>query len=306
MSAITLSDSGEVTTDPEEQTFSVKFKDPIFEEYVVSHYDLDLDGFLSYEEAENVVALNLSGKKITDFTGIEHLVNLEILDCSSNKMTELDLRKNAKLKVLVCDQNVSLDTITLSGAVNLENLSSLNTAIRALDLRTVQKLKYLRLDSCGSLEYLKLGDASDLEEIYISSTKLKTLNLSTCRSLRILDVASCDLATLNLSACINLETLDCIANDLTALDLRNCPKVSSLDVNSNPLCILELGDNPYLTSVNLQNYYVPLQARWHPYPLLLPYLQTQCRINVLLPLHLPVDLLPEAQVHILLIHLQYQ
>ena len=103
MSAITLSDSGEVTTDPEEQTFSVKFKDPIFEEYVVSHYDLDLDGFLSYEEATKIIAVNVPSKKITDFTGIEHMINLEALDCSDNKMTELYLKANTKLKRLNCE-----------------------------------------------------------------------------------------------------------------------------------------------------------------------------------------------------------
>lgn len=255
MSPITLGASGKVTPDAE-QDFAVKFKDPIFEEYVVSHFDLDCDGFLSFEEAENVVVLDVSGKKISDFTGIEHLVNLETLDCSNNTMTELDLRANTKLKMLKCDQNSSVDTLMLSGVVDLESLSFTNAGkVRVLDLSSCHKLKYLTFTYCSMLKEVKFGTMSDLREIHMTkagSTKLdKQLDLSTCGSLRELEVYGLGLKSLNLSSCPNLEILNCSQNDLTELDLTYCQKLSSLNVKLNPLCVLKLGDNPYITSVEL-------------------------------------------------------
>ena len=44
-------------------------------------------------------------QNLTDLIGIDKLINLEILDCYNNQLTELDLSKNIKLEYLYCHNN---------------------------------------------------------------------------------------------------------------------------------------------------------------------------------------------------------
>lgn len=232
----------------------VKFADAIFEEYVVSRYDVDVDGVLSFEEATKILSLDLSSMKITDLSGIEHMINLEVLECDGNKFTSLDLKSNAKLRILKCNSNSQLDTINLSGNVNLESLTCSSTKIRVLDLRAATNLKYLHYTSASALQKVRFRDASALEIMEIASASaLKNLDLSTCTSLRELELPSCGLTVLDLSACRNLIILDCGGNNIEMLDLSRCTRITSLDCVCRSLSQLNMGDNPYVTSVTLSD-----------------------------------------------------
>ena len=232
----------------------VKFADAIFEGYVVSRYDVDVDGVLSFEEATKILSLDLSSMNITDLSGIEHMINLEVLECDGNKFTSLDLKSNAKLRILKCNSNSQLDTINLSGNVNLESLTCSGTKIRVLDLRAATNLKYLHYTSASALQKVRFRDASALEIMEIASASaLKNLDLSTCTSLRELELPSCGLTVLDLSACRNLIILDCGGNNIEMLDLSRCTRITSLDCVCRSLSQLNMGDNPYVTSVTLSN-----------------------------------------------------
>jgi len=56
-------------------------------------------------EIARVYSLPVSGKGITDLTGIEDFENLEILNCSNNQIDTLDLSSNTSLVTVECNNN---------------------------------------------------------------------------------------------------------------------------------------------------------------------------------------------------------
>ena len=59
---------------------------------------------------------------ITELKGLDKLVNLEVLYCYQNKITELNLNKLINLKYLYCDNNKLTELKGLDKLVNLREL----------------------------------------------------------------------------------------------------------------------------------------------------------------------------------------
>ena len=74
------------------------FPDGNFRDIVLESCDIDHDNKLSAEEIADVIALDIEDEFISDLTGLEYFTALEVLDCSDNKLTSLDLSHNTKLK----------------------------------------------------------------------------------------------------------------------------------------------------------------------------------------------------------------
>ena len=75
------------------------FPDDNFRNWVLEQ-SYGKDGLLSPSEIADVTSIDVSGKSISDLTGIEYFAALTSLDCPSNNLTNLDLSKNTKLKNL--------------------------------------------------------------------------------------------------------------------------------------------------------------------------------------------------------------
>ena len=80
------------------------FPDDTFREEI-GLYDMDGDGWLSETEAETVTSISLPGMGISTLKGIEYLTQLTYLDCSDNRLTDLDVRNNRELVTLLCTGN---------------------------------------------------------------------------------------------------------------------------------------------------------------------------------------------------------
>jgi hypothetical protein len=83
----------------------VKISDTRFKSYLLEHFDKNGDGNLSLAEAKEIKEINCRGMEIENLDGIEKFENLESLDCSNNKLDELEIRYNRKLNKLVCTGN---------------------------------------------------------------------------------------------------------------------------------------------------------------------------------------------------------
>ena len=103
------------------------FPDDIFREYVLTKFDKNGDGYLSYVSTEDegyyehkaVESIDVGYKGIADLTGIEYFENLHSLDCSDNQLTGvLDLSGFKELHRLDCSNNQLSD-------VKLYNLSEM-------------------------------------------------------------------------------------------------------------------------------------------------------------------------------------
>ena len=93
------------------------FPDEVFRNYISVNFDINKNNILSDTEINevkqiNVSSTNLNYKEIYNLQGIAYFTNLEVLDCSDNKLISLDLSKNIKLIEVYCENNqlANLDT----------------------------------------------------------------------------------------------------------------------------------------------------------------------------------------------------
>jgi Leucine-rich repeat (LRR) protein len=83
----------------------VEISDANFKSYLLENFDKNGDGNISLSEAKGIREINCSGMDIENLDGIEKFENLESLDCSNNKLDELEIRYNRKLNKVVCNGN---------------------------------------------------------------------------------------------------------------------------------------------------------------------------------------------------------
>ena len=91
---------------------ALNFPDVRFRSYV-SLYDFDKNGTLSPEEIEKVEEMRCNDREIADLTGIGVFRALKVLYCYGNKLTTLDMSRNAALETLSCYDN-SLTTLNVT------------------------------------------------------------------------------------------------------------------------------------------------------------------------------------------------
>lgn len=184
---------------------------------------LDLTVFAGQEfqfeytkEAPNDPQANTVGpagriSRITNLTGIEYLGNLEEFYLYENRITQLDLSKNPKLR-LVSVQYTRVQSLILANNPTLELLFCNNNQLAQLDLSQCPKLNRLEC------QY----------------NALVSLDIAKCRELRYLDCHQNDLTRLDLSQNLALEYAILSHNRLTEMpDLRHHRKIDALDVEYN-------------------------------------------------------------------------
>ena len=102
----------------------VEIPDANFKAYLLEKFDKNKDGNISLSEAKAVKEINCPGKDIESFNGIEKFINITLLDCSNNKLDELDIRYNKKLNKLVCKGNIPgmFIYVPMSGKLRNQNI----------------------------------------------------------------------------------------------------------------------------------------------------------------------------------------
>jgi|SRR6185437_14251499 len=105
----------------------------------------------SQERRKNIRELDFSGKnksyneKLKGSLNLEEFVNLEKLNCSSNKITELDLTNCPNLKNLDCSFN-GLTSLDVSNCLNLTEINCYNNYLTNIYLPTdSEKLELINL-----------------------------------------------------------------------------------------------------------------------------------------------------------------
>jgi len=138
-------------------TWLKEFPDEIFRGVVMSEIGAanelsaispaDLEELRSHEE----MFLDFMG--IKDLTGIKYLSNLQLLSCSYNELTSLDLRNNPALLEVVCNDN-ELASVNIAGNRVLEYLILPNNDLSTLDVSTNVALEMLdvRLNNIPSTD----------------------------------------------------------------------------------------------------------------------------------------------------------
>ena len=243
--------------------------------------------FVEWDESQpkRVVALELKGFGLLgrlDVAGLDKLVmldcsdnglvelsklprGLQVLDCSHNFLTTLDVSGLKQLKELNCWVNL-LSSLDLAGATAVEELRCTDNRLTKLDVAELSNLVDL---DCGEnqLTELDVKNLTALQYLGCEENQLTVLDVSKLCALKNLNCRKNQLAELDTAQLANLGYLDCSGNQLTALNtellkhvdifvcsdnrltalsVANMRGLEDLYCQGNPLQELELGQIPYL------------------------------------------------------------
>ncbi len=249
---------------------NVNIPDPNFRSALIAQgVDTNGDGTIQVSEAQGVSLLNVSNNNITDLSGIEEFINLEILDCTwnnltdlnvssnvnltqlistENQLTDLDVSSNLNLEYLICNDN-QLTNLNVSNCANLVALYSNNNQLANLDISDCLGLEYLRCNN-NQLTYLITSSNENLITLYCSSNQLVSLDLSNNINLITVDCHSNALHNLNLYNAEKLEHIYCQENNLSNLDISENKNLHFLNCKYNGLSLLDASKNAHLTTLD--------------------------------------------------------
>ena len=137
------------------------FPDNNFRAWLIAQ-DFGSDYILSYDEIEATKSIDVSGKGISDLTGLEFF----------SALTDLN-----------CEANWNLSTLDVSPFRDLESLKCNTNALTSLDVSMARSLKTLKC-SYNQLTSLTFGEMNgSLEEIDCGHNQLTSLDVSECPKL---------------------------------------------------------------------------------------------------------------------------
>ena len=113
---------------------SSNFPDDNFRSYISAVIDESGDEVLSQSEINAVTDIYVIAAEVSNLKGIEKFTNLEVLDCSSNAISSLNLSSNTKLKELKCNDN-KLTSLDISKNPSLEVLDITGNSIASIDVK---------------------------------------------------------------------------------------------------------------------------------------------------------------------------
>ena len=189
--------------------------------------------------------IDVNGCDISDLTGIEHFPNLLKLDCSANKLIQLDVSKNTKLKMLLCDTNWwFFGELDVSKNRELEWLDCANNDLTRLDVSKNTKLRNMQCYG-NQLTELDVSKNTALDTLGCDYNKLTHLDVSKNTKLRMLDCSNNNLVQLDVSTNRELTALRCRYNKLTQLDVSMLSKLIILNCSkNNSLTHLDVSGSP--------------------------------------------------------------
>ncbi|MEP0265229.1 leucine-rich repeat domain-containing protein [Dokdonia sp.] len=206
--------------------------------------DTNGDGEIQTSEAELVPNINAILNNVTDITGIEAFINLEVLSLGNNEITTVDLSQNTKLKILAIDVNPITD-IDLSFLPDLEIVRLGQTQIQEIDLSFNSNLRRLDLD--GTLiQELDLTANNNLEVLSLTNTLLSTIDVSGLTELIQLSMNITEINEIDVSNNLLLEALDLRGSGLTSINLQNNTNLEILDISYTNLQSVDLSQNTQL------------------------------------------------------------
>jgi Leucine-rich repeat (LRR) protein len=195
---------------------------------------------------------------------------LEVLKCSCNPMTHLDLSQNTVLTDLELRQMPSLKdvrvwtlpfpsagvTIDTTGSPNLHfTLDSLDNHVKIPDINFLYALIDQGVDTDGN-GMISSQEADQCERLDVHSSEISDLTgIEHFLHLERLNCGDNEITDLNLSSLTDLSALFCSSNDLNQLDLTQNRGLIRLECGSNPLKILDLSENTLLDSLKMVSNY---------------------------------------------------
>ena len=139
------------------------FPDAIFRSFVQSNYDKDGNAILSEAEIVTVEVMDVGAKGIADLTGIKYFTNMDLLNCSENQLTSLDVSNCTALTSLFCFDS-QLTSLDVSGCTSLTTLYCFGNQIKREAMETLVRSLPIINNGTGSLFVFNETDENDGNE----------------------------------------------------------------------------------------------------------------------------------------------
>lgn len=235
--------TGEVSTDIND-TSQYGWKDGKLTELIWNN--MGITGALELEAFPDLEILICSNNAITRLD-VSKNQNLHELNCSTNKLVKDRFLMNdcKKMVFLDCSYNEYLKELDFSGMKELESLNCSDCAFGSLDISSNTLLTELNCSDNISSDSNSSEEEEEEEETFVLNVKqnprLVTLKCSTL-----------GLETLDVSKNVLLETLECDGNALETLDISANTELKKLNCESNSLVKLDTSANLKLEELDCQ------------------------------------------------------
>lgn len=228
---------------------NVNIPDPNFKSELVGNTDINTNGDseIQVSEAEAFTGnINCSFREISNLEGIQYFVNIKSLDCSTNKLTVLDVSQNTKLTSLDCTNN-KITTLVIN-----PQLTSLSCNYNLIDVLDVSNgVKLTRIDCKGNqLSVLDLSANPLITDLDCSANQLTSLVLRDNIALASVNCSYNKLAGLDVSHNLMLTSLYCSGNKLPEIDVSKNTQLNNLNISGNLLDKVNLSQNTQLLNLN--------------------------------------------------------
>ncbi|TDQ24031.1 choice-of-anchor D domain-containing protein [Tenacibaculum caenipelagi] len=214
-----------------------------------SKIDTNDDGEIQVKEAEAYYgSINCHERNISDLTGIEAFVNLQILYVGKNQLTSLDLSQNVALTKLYCFEN-QLTGLDISQNVALMILGCYDNQLTSLDVSKNVALIGLHCSN-NQITSLDVSQNVALTELNCFENQLTGLDVSKNVALKGLYCSNNQITSLDVSQNVALTELNCFENQLTGLDISQNDALHFLGCSGNQITSLDVSQNVALTELN--------------------------------------------------------
>lgn len=220
-----------IPTSSSATTGEVTINDRKLKEAILTQNDVDTnhDGIITEEEMKNVERITIP-ESVTDLTGLEYAINLEIITIKYNEMMP-DL---SKINSVSNNLNVYVDVSGATSTVNLDFLKSVRKLSGVMIYKPYTEepvnINYSTLSEIKTLNYLSLGDNT-------APKSIKELG--------------------NVSYLLELDIGGEIDNDNNTIDLDGIEKLTNLTslslVGHNLQNVSKLGELKNLAELHLYN-----------------------------------------------------
>lgn len=197
--------------------------DANFEQYLIDE-NIDSDGTINGQvlksDIENVTQVIVTGKNISDLTGIQCFTNLIELNAANNQISTVDLSKNIQLEKLFIANN-QLSALNLSNNIKLKNVDVGENSLSTLEVHLLPNLETL---SCykNQLTLINTYSNSKLVSLICNENQLKHIDIRENKSLFWIDVDDNNLESLTIKNGNNsiITTLSATGNpNLTCIEV---------------------------------------------------------------------------------------
>lgn len=229
----------------------IEIPDAVFKQYMVDHFDQDLDGEITPAEARVIESIDITTDDIVTLQGIEFCPRLKYLKCTgidgsgsygSGKLAYVDVTHCPELEELVLCQNV-IKELNVTQCPKLRYLHPARNLISSLDVSKNPELERLWTDY-NLLTSLDLSNNPKLYSLFAYYNQIKQINLSGCSELQVLEINDCGLTNIDLSGCPKLQVLKVHDNRLSTIDISHNPLIYCLCLQGNPMELPDIWSLP--------------------------------------------------------------